>query len=220
MNGTDIVELNPSVERWLTPTALAAGNLTPLLGVFLWDWDVGAIVMLYWAENLVIGAITILKMYVTQPVGAIFMSAFFLVHYGGFTAVHGFIVAGMFDTPVEEGLSGSWPFFLIFVEMLIGVVASVFGNASKVWLASVAAIAASHLLSFFVHFYLRGERHDATLKALMTAPYKRVLVLHVAIIAGGFAVAALESPLPLLVILVLLKIALDTHMHMRSHKLL
>ncbi len=52
----------------------------------------------------------------------------------------------------------------------------------------------------------------------MNRPYKRILVLHVAIIGGGFLVMALQSPLSLLIILVALKICLDIYLHHRSHR--
>lgn len=38
------------------------------------------------------------------------------------------------------------------------------------------------------------------------------------IIAGGFGVTALGSPLPLLVLIVIGKIALDIHLHRREHR--
>ena len=34
---------------------LVLANLIPLFGVLYLDWDVGSIVVLYWAENLIIG---------------------------------------------------------------------------------------------------------------------------------------------------------------------
>jgi membrane protein implicated in regulation of membrane protease activity len=52
----------------------------------------------------------------------------------------------------------------------------------------------------------------------MTAPYGRILVLHIAIIAGGFLVSSLGSPLGLLLALVALKIGMDIMLHRRSHR--
>ena len=52
----------------------------------------------------------------------------------------------------------------------------------------------------------------------MNRPYKRVVLLHVAIIAGGMPIMMLDSPVPLLFILVLLKIYLDIRLHTKSHK--
>ena len=54
---------------------------------------------------------------------------------------------------------------------------------------------------------------------LMSAPYKRIIVLHLAILFGGWGVLALGSPLPVLVILVVLKTALDLKLHLKEHGL-
>jgi hypothetical protein len=52
----------------------------------------------------------------------------------------------------------------------------------------------------------------------MAAPYKRIVVMHVAIIAGGFGVLALGEPTILLLVLVGLKTAMDVVLHRRSHR--
>jgi len=46
----------------------------------------------------------------------------------------------------------------------------------------------------------------------------RVAVLHVAIIAGSFAVLALGQPLGLLLVLVVLKFGLNISLHLREHR--
>ncbi len=47
--------------------ALIAANLLPLLGVIFLGWDAFAILLLYWAENVVIGAINVLKIIACNP---------------------------------------------------------------------------------------------------------------------------------------------------------
>ena len=42
-------------------------NMVPLVGVLFWRWDAFEIVALYWAENVVIGAINVLKMVTCRP---------------------------------------------------------------------------------------------------------------------------------------------------------
>jgi hypothetical protein len=41
---------------------LVAANLVPIAGVLWWGWSVFEIVALYWFENVVIGAVNILKL--------------------------------------------------------------------------------------------------------------------------------------------------------------
>ena len=47
--------------------ALVAANLVPLAGVLLFDWSVFAIMAIYWAENVIVGAINVLKMITCAP---------------------------------------------------------------------------------------------------------------------------------------------------------
>ncbi|MGI9247995.1 MAG: DUF6498-containing protein, partial [Woeseiaceae bacterium] len=42
--------------------ALVLANLVPLAGVLLFDWQVFDVLMLYWAENVIIGVINVLRM--------------------------------------------------------------------------------------------------------------------------------------------------------------
>jgi hypothetical protein len=54
--------------RWTGPALmLIAVNCVPLVGVVLWGWSLFEIVVLYWFENLVIGAINALKMLTCIP---------------------------------------------------------------------------------------------------------------------------------------------------------
>ena len=46
--------------------ALIAANVLPIVGVLLWGWDAGALVFLYWTENVVIGFYNILKMAIAR----------------------------------------------------------------------------------------------------------------------------------------------------------
>jgi hypothetical protein len=52
----------------------------------------------------------------------------------------------------------------------------------------------------------------------MHQPYQRIVVMHIAIIVGGIFVMQLDSPLPLLIILILLKIFFDLYFHKKSHR--
>jgi hypothetical protein len=75
----------------------------------------------------------------------------------------------------------------------------------------------SHGFSFVAN-YLGGERLSAKLPELMLQPYRRVLVLHLALIVGGFLLIGLGMPTGGLLMLVALKIALDIHAHLRERE--
>ena len=55
---------------WSSPNlsilTLIAANLVPIIGVMFFGWDAGVILLVYWSENLVVGAYNILKMLLAQ----------------------------------------------------------------------------------------------------------------------------------------------------------
>jgi hypothetical protein len=204
--------------RGLSAAALIVGNLVPLAGVLFWGWDVAAIVILYWSENLVVGAFTIVKLIHHSPLGGLFSSAFFTVHYGGFCGVHGFFVLALTGHEIGDPVGGEpWPLWLVFVQILLNVCRQVLELAPGEWLIAFGALFISHGISLVANYFGRREFEGTTTQRLMQAPYKRIVLLHVAIIAGGFAVMALGSPMALLVILVMLKTGVDLFFHAREH---
>jgi hypothetical protein len=205
--------------------ALLAANAIPLFGVLFLGWDAFSIVLLYWTENVVIGFYNILKMVfaaVPHPaahLGKLFFIPFFMVHYGGFTAVHGFFVLALFHKGEGPSMGHmDWPCFLVFVQMLFNVIGYAYSIIPPQVRMAVLALFASHGVSFVQNYLLKGEYATAKPDKLMGSPYGRVVVMHVAIIAGGFLTMAIGSPAPLLVVLVLLKTVLDVSLHNREHK--
>jgi hypothetical protein len=199
--------------------ALVVVNLLPLAGVIWLDWDVAALVILYWSENLVIGFYTLCKMLLVAPLKGLFPALFFTIHFGGFCAAHGmFIMAMLVDGDMEFMQDDPWPLFLVFVQLLVDVVRQVLDYAPPEWRLMFAGLVLSHGLSFVLNFLLGGERHSARVRDLMGEPYGRIVVLHIAIILGGFAVMALGQPGALLILLVALKLAMDIKLHRRQHR--
>ncbi len=205
--------------RHLSLVLLVVVNLLPLAGVLFYDWDIAALVVLYWSENLVLGFYTLARMLVVSPLGGLFSGLFFLIHYGGFCAVHGLFIMVLLVDPEADIFSGgnTWPFFFVFIELLIEVIRQVLAYAPPEWLWAFSALFLSHGVSFLVNFLLGGERDRLTVKQLMAAPYGRIVILHITIIAGAFATMALGQPIFLLVILIALKIGVDVTMHLREH---
>ena len=214
------------LQMTLSVAALVAVNLIPLVGVFFFEWDIGPILLLYWSENLVVGGYNMLKILVRPAehpmvyLGRLFPIAFFCFHYGAFCGVHGFFLLAFLESNgVDNILSGSdWPFFLVFVQILVETIYAVWSLHRDVLTWPLVALVISHGVSFTQNFWGKREFENATTEQLMQQPYKRIVLLHVAIIAGGFAVMLLGSPLPLLVLIVIGKIALDIHLHRREHR--
>ena len=204
---------------------LLAANAVPLFGVVFLGWDAFYVVMLYWAENVVIGFYNILKMalaavpYRAAHLGKLFLIPFFLVHYGGFTAVHGFFVLALFHKGEGPPMGGtSWPCCLIFVQMLFNVIGYMYSIIPVQVRLAVLVLFISHGVSFVQNYLLKGEYRTAKPNDLMGSPYGRIVVMHVAIITGGFLTMALGSPAALLAVLIALKTVLDVNLHNREHK--
>lgn len=216
-------ELQPSRDR-LALLALVAVNLIPVAGVLWLDWDVASIIILYWLENLVIGFYTIVKILQLQPLLGLFPAAFFCLHYGGFCGAHGLFI--LFLTGGEsagndlfpEG-DDAWPAHLVFLQMLVIAVQKMMATAAPGVMLAWLGLFLSHGLSLILNYFLGGEYREMKVGRLMSAPYRRIVILHVAIIAGGWGVMALGSPMPLLIVLIILKILIDIRLHRRSHAL-
>lgn len=188
---------------WLSAILLVGANLVPLVGVLLFDWDLAQIMVLFWAENAIIGLYTLLKLAVIQRWGALLLGPFFVGHFGGFMAIHLLFVYQLFVRgPAAKGPEPSATVAL----------ATLF---APLWPALVAMLL-SHGVSFFENFIGRREYVGRTGVLQMGEPYRRVVLLHFTLIFGGFAVMALGQPVYALVVLVALKIAVDLRAHLRE----
>ena len=210
--------------------SLLAANVLPIVGVLFFGWDAFAIVLLYWTENIVLGFYNVLKMafvkmaHPAENLGKLFMIPFFIIHYGGFTAVHGLFILSFFQHDAgREGFnpfpSGpDWPCFLVFVQLLFNVIGQSYSMLPANMLYAVAGLFVSHGVSFGYNYFYKGERQRTNLQKLMGQPYGRIVVLHIAIIIGGGLTMAFGSPLGLLLILVLLKTVIDVKLHLRERR--
>jgi hypothetical protein len=222
--------------------SLIAANVLPLFGVIFLRWDAFAIVVLYWAENVVIGGINVLKLITCSPdpelldwsrfskaaqsdearrqlqrwreQGAsiklvhhgskLFFVPFFVIHYGLFCLAHGMFLFAVFGHDPFGRFGDFSGFGRVFSEQ-------------HLWWAAIA-LAASHLYSFFANYIGRGEYRRTLVPLLMFQPYSRVVVLHIAILFGGFVAMALGSNIGVLVILIAGKTALDLALHLRERE--
>jgi len=76
----------------------------------------------------------------------------------------------------------------------------------------------SHGWSFVENYMGRSEHERLSPMQAMALPYRRMVITHVALIVGGFFLIRNDQPLGGLVVLVLLKIALDVTFHRREHE--
>jgi Family of unknown function (DUF6498) len=150
---------------------------------------------------------------------------FFIVHYGIFWVVHGvFVFAlpafGLFSRPsfVEGGFEiGTIPSEIGPFDPAVGVLGTTGPNPWTIFLA-VLILLVSHGLSFLLNFIGAGEYKRVSAAGQMFAPYGRLVVLHLTIIFGAFAISFLGAPVVAVVILVVLKTLMDLGFHLAEHR--
>lgn len=211
----------------LSVLALVLANLIPIGGVLFLGWSAANIVLLYWAENLIVGFYAILRiaaMPVESPLehlGKVFMIPFFILHFGGFCAAHGLFLmfllgAGGEAEPVFPHIN--WPGPLVFMQLLVSIVVHLWRTRPPEMTLPLIVLFASHGISFVENYLCRGEYRAAGSKDQMARPYKRVVITHIAILAGAVPVMALGAPAALLIVLMTVKLAFDLFHHLKSHR--
>ena len=183
--------------------ALVLANVLPLLGVLLGGWRLEQVMLLFWAESAVIAFYTVLKMIVVGRWLALFAAPFFVAHFGAFMAIHFLFIYELFVRGPRH--TGPEPHAL---EAITGVL-------GPLWPA-LLALFVSHGVSFALNFIGRGEHRGVRLLELMNAPYKRVMVMQLTLIAGGGLLLALQTPAPALALLVGLKLVADLWAHRKE----
>jgi hypothetical protein len=181
--------------------ALIVANLIPLGGVVFLSWTVGDVLLLFWAESAVIGIFNLARMWVIGRWKVLFFGPFFLGHYGGFMVVHLLFIYGLMIPGGDASVSVSRVLddFLTLYPALI-------------------ALFISHGVSFYLNFLGRKEYETTSLQEQMSEPYKRIIVMHLTIIFGGFLVMLLDNKLPALVLMIALKIGVDLKAHLGEHQ--
>ena len=221
--------------------ALVVANAIPLIGVVFLGWSVWTILIVYWLENGIVGVFNVLKMRMAEGVddasaqaringrpiqgtGKGFLIPFFVVHYGIFWLVHGVFVLslstfaalgalgpGITDPgafPTEPGL---FPDPVAASQTTAGI------DPGAILLAAVA-LSIGHGASFLFNYVGRGEYRRVSAASQMFAPYGRLVILHLTILLGAFAIMLTGAPAAAVAVLVALKTALDLGFHLREHR--
>ena len=187
--------------------AVIAGNITPIFGVLFYDWSLFDIFYLYWAENVLIGAFTAIRMLVCASnwgigmlIGSTFnvgFVAFFAAHYSLFCFGHGMILFDLFyEGPVDIGKNENYLFTYALDNPQDGFYIAILGIVLVVITEGMKKIA--------------QDRRDARLPMeIMISPYGRIVVLHLTIIFGGLAAQSLGAPIWALALLIVLKTGYD-----------
>jgi hypothetical protein len=187
---------------------LIAANLYPIYGVLFDGWRVLDVFLVYWAENVVIGLLTVAAMGIASVaaggpwglLGALPLQSFFCVHYGMFALCHGVLIYALFG-------HGAFPHGSIRPEYWPALYEPFFFGHALFYPALSILIARVH--AFLSEFVATGAFRTESPGTLMFRPYGRVVVLHLVLLVGGFVAQQFASRVAPLVILALIKIAID-----------
>lgn len=195
---------NSKPVRWnsLSSLTLILANLIPLLGVLIAGWDIGQIMLLFWAESAIVGYYNLCKMWKIGRWSLLFYGPFFVGHYGAFMAVHLLFIYALFIGDIEGDVDVSRN--------------QVFNDMQVLWPALLGLLI-SHGISYYVNFVKTNKGQGRTMALQMQEPYRRVMIMHVTLIFGGFLTLSLGSNVGALMLLLLLKIAADLRSHVSQH---
>jgi len=182
---------------------LILANLVPVIGVLNYGWSLGATMILFWAETVIVLAYILIKGVLDYNIFSLFSSILLLCHAGGFIALHFLFIWGFFVEGVgKDGGVGE--------TSNLGQVAD---YLQSLWPALLALVV-SHGYSFKVNYLnksriSRGKETDGF--------YSRIVQMHLAVIIGGSISLMFDSPIWALLVLIILKIVADIAAHMKSN---
>ncbi len=189
--------------------ALVAFNLLSLAIALYMGWDPARILFLYWAENVVVALWQIPRFFVAESnhpdagyklPNRVFMTVFFLFHYGIFTFVHGMLVFSLFLNQ----------------EMTQNAVINLVTGTPGLPLALLGLLL-SHGVQFFSDL-ANGTATTTPLNQVMAQPYKRIVVLHLVVLLSGALLMFLPYPMTSLVLLAVIKTGMDVYMDRKQMK--
>ncbi len=179
-------------------------NLFPLYGVLFLNWKVDHIVALFWIETVVIGCVTVPALWMVARKGP-FAQRMPKQQYVKWLAVG---TTGLFFFHFGAWVLGE-------AAALTWFVAPHFWQVLPLIKIQALAIALSHVLLFLVNYVGKKEYLHRGIIFVSLEPYKRLWMLTIVVILGGFAVQLTKNPLWALVVLVLLKMVVDIWGQMR-----
>jgi hypothetical protein len=195
--------MSPSA-RQLQRLAAVGSAAVMAVGVIAFDWPTFTVLAFYWLENVIVGGFTALRLLAAgartgRYLQSLVTTVFFSVHYGLFCLVHGVFVATLFGG-IHTTMGGIADPVLLMVGRVAGdrigllvVLAMVVAAALDAWRAAATL-----------------DADDAkAIRAIMTEPYGRIVVLHLVLIGGGFLMVALQLPSLAALLLVAFKLAYD-----------
>ena len=181
--------------------AIAAYTLLPLASVLALGWDWREVIILYWLENLTLGAAMVIRLLRTRgdpgpepmiindrrvsqtPKTIGWLARFFVLHYGLFTLVHGVFVF-LIATGVFSGFATTTTTSTTSTAATVAAETGLAGvDGPGILIIWIIAGIAQLLIA------ARGPLPARRGTALMMSAYPRIIVLHLGVIGGAILIA-------------------------------
>lgn len=199
---------------------LILSNLVPLAGILFWGWDTFVLLCLYCLETAVIGFWTIARVATMSRdpgsvagrsiAGTLALAGFFTVHAGLFMTVHMLFIYALFSGVWAGRIDDARDFIRLIVigkDLWIPLLALFAGQG---------AIFINDAVNRFA--FARAPLTTADTGEIMSGFYKRIVIMHLTIMGGAFIAQAIGTAAPLIV-LVLIKVAIETRFQMKARDL-
>jgi len=210
--------------------ALTLSNILTI-GIALYEgWDVAAVIVVYWAQSVLIGVMTVIRM-LDMPMEAMLRgkgkakagSPDEMVQLGGMAPEKAFgyakaFIAGFFC--IHYGMFHYGYYQFINPPRVLSMLWQADQGAYWSLIGAILLFGANHAFSFIRN--REKDRKEANLAALMFGPYHRIAPMHVTIIFGSMLAMALEfagygANRPVLLFFLIVKTYADRQAHTAGH---
>ncbi len=183
------------MRRGIDPLAtLLAANALTLVGVLLWKWDIGLIVVLSWAEGLIV-----------------LMTKLAFAGLQRWPGAMPNLVAGTIVAWLMSGIH-----LLLVALVVFHFDAAPLAVAMRQAVLPIAAFAASHSYSLWHKWNALGPAALVVDGNMLGAYMHRTLLMQAAVLLGGGIAVQLASPVWILATIVVAKTILDVWLHRRE----
>lgn len=207
-NSQTIDNIKPDVDQSkYALLVLILANLTPLIGMYFWGWQLAEIMLIYWAETLILFIYQSIVNVVISPVDGAILCLVNSVQLISFTTLH-FLFIWVYFVQGKLAISTGASY-----DSLV----TVYNYLISLWPA-LLALFVNHGYSVCVYLYKNHGAHKALLsiKPLLF----RIVVLHITLTAGASVALLSNGHWATLIMLVSLKIVVDVRAYRKQDGLL
>jgi hypothetical protein len=183
-------------------------NVIVLLLALIFHWNVVVMVLIYWAETVLIGLLNLVKM---------------IIHFSPDDPYKNDLTTKLFLVVFYIGIFGGYIFVILcYIVLLAGYITEtrslhelLLMYVTSSFALGLVLLLISHIINFG-KYCTTNEYRKGTLDALFLLGFSRTLLMQVSILVGGILVVILGQQAILLVLFVGLKTVVDIRADMRE----